>query len=335
MSVHVLNKERDERGAKGKAESSSQVEKLERNVQKLASARNDYTAHTSSLMADLNNAWNSRIAVLGPALASFAQAEKHFLELFAQEISTITASDRLTSVPPSQIPSTIAPSDIPTPAIAGDLKAKPPVSTEIDDRKEGVAEGIVSSSIISSNPFESQQPMQQPTYGQPMQQTTYAQPIQQPIQSSPPVVSSQISQQQVPYTSPVPTSSVIDTGVSTALITAPTPLAVQPQQDQFGLSSVNDQPSTRHAVAPGGMLSGEAVPQPASTIIVDPTPVLQQQASYTVSNAGSLVEPPKSFDIPTEQNRFTSIGLKQGEEESKRQRYEDEQKQHVAAGGQF
>jgi hypothetical protein len=56
--VAGLNKERDERSSKGKSETSSNREKLDRNMQKLDVARREYTAYASQLIADLLNVWS-------------------------------------------------------------------------------------------------------------------------------------------------------------------------------------------------------------------------------------------------------------------------------------
>jgi hypothetical protein len=124
--IHGLNKDREARAAKGKSDSSSDLEKFNRNNDKLSTARNDYTNFASALMADLTNNWNSRITILGPALASFIQAEKTFLQLYATELNEINKSAALPqlsqSAPADAIPPSVTSSDIPKPVVHGDLQ---------------------------------------------------------------------------------------------------------------------------------------------------------------------------------------------------------------------
>jgi hypothetical protein len=104
----------------------SQLEKFNRNNDKLNTARGDYTTFASSLMADLTNNWNARIAILGPALASFIQAEKTFLQMYATELNEINKSAALPQLsqaaPPSAVPPPISSADIPKPVVHGDLQ---------------------------------------------------------------------------------------------------------------------------------------------------------------------------------------------------------------------
>lgn len=84
-----LNKERDERGSKGKAESSSQREKHERNQAKLDAARMEYQSFSLPLIADLHAAWNNRAAAVGPILAAFASIEKEFVQIYGSQIEQV------------------------------------------------------------------------------------------------------------------------------------------------------------------------------------------------------------------------------------------------------
>lgn len=124
--IHGLNKDRETRSSKGKSESSSEMEKFNRNNDKLNQARADYTTFTSALMADLTNNWNGRVAILGPAMASFIQAEKSFLQLYATELNEINKAEKLPALsqaaPAEAMPPTITSADVPPPVVAGDLQ---------------------------------------------------------------------------------------------------------------------------------------------------------------------------------------------------------------------
>jgi len=87
--VAELTRERDERGSKGKPESSSQREKHDRNQGKLDAARTEYQSYSQPLIADLHAAWNNRATAVGPILAAFASIEKEFIQIYGAQLDSV------------------------------------------------------------------------------------------------------------------------------------------------------------------------------------------------------------------------------------------------------
>ena len=307
--VHELNKERDERSSKGKSETSKNIEKFDRNQQKLSAIRNEYTAFTSSLIADLTNAWNARIEVLGPALACFVQTEKLFLQIYATELSTVNNSHALQSPPVEAIQPTVVAADIPRPVVAGDLQNKP----------------VEGQSWSSAPPEPAPMPMASSVPG-----------------GTPPAEASPAAGTYVPGPALEPNSNPFEE-----------PSAIEPKEGDFtpaarsgfvGQSDANTyvkndstfQTPTSQVHIPGGMDAPAYSSNPqASTavverdIIVDPTTVQQEISGYAHTTTMPGMAQPNAYDLK-DPNAFskenTGILKSQGEEESKRQRYEEEQK---------
>jgi len=85
----TLIKEREERGAKGKPESASQKDKMDRNQHKLDTVRSEYTTFAQPLIVEMLAAWQTRAVSLGPILAAFASVEKEFVQVYGAAIDSV------------------------------------------------------------------------------------------------------------------------------------------------------------------------------------------------------------------------------------------------------
>jgi hypothetical protein len=110
--VTTLNRCRDERGSKGHPETLDQIRKHDRNCQKLDLARSAYVQHTSELVADLSNVWNARVAILGPAIASFVEVEKLFSNGYVAALSEMTRSASLETAPAGLVSRRLTAADV-------------------------------------------------------------------------------------------------------------------------------------------------------------------------------------------------------------------------------
>jgi len=163
----TLIKEREERGAKGKPESASQKDKMDRNQHKLDTVRSEYTTFAQPLIVEMLAAWQTRAVSLGPILAAFASVEKEFVQVYGAAID---------SVHPEQIGT--APITASHIALQQRQAANPPVtgvtttSTTTNVVTPILAVPAASSSISSSNinanaainPFAGNTPIAEPAH---------------------------------------------------------------------------------------------------------------------------------------------------------------------------
>lgn len=90
--VNELRDDRDKRASKGKTESSSDVDKFDRNMRKLEEIRLQYDEAHTRLMADLARLWDQeRMVNLGPLLREFTQQEQQFAGAYSRAVDNIRA----------------------------------------------------------------------------------------------------------------------------------------------------------------------------------------------------------------------------------------------------
>ena len=89
--VEGLQKEREDRQLKGKAEKQAEVEKMERNNVKLTDTGDRYRLYNAELMHDLQMLFISRLKTYGPCLQQFVTAEKR---LSSDYYACMTSVDR-------------------------------------------------------------------------------------------------------------------------------------------------------------------------------------------------------------------------------------------------
>lgn len=110
----------------------------DRNIVKLDAARSDYTSFVTTLMADLNTAWNGRVQTLGPAMAAFVEVERGFVELYGNSLAMIHGSNQLQAAPEGIALAPVQASQVSTPPIAQSLGPMP-VSSHTGATNEAVA----------------------------------------------------------------------------------------------------------------------------------------------------------------------------------------------------
>lgn len=265
--VHDLNKEREERTLKGKSETPKNVEKFDRNQQKLDTSRNEYTTFTSVLMADIMSAWNGRIEVIGPALAAFVEAEKHFLAFYREELDEVNKSEQLTTPPAEVRTSPVDPSTIPQPMIAGDLQNRATTGEEVAAGRP-IGQPATPSNYYQQPPLAQQRSNAAETprssfgsEGQPsMQQAGLAQTTS---------MSQQTPRSQVASATPRGVGQAAGSGLYVASDTNPSP------EEQQGATTTS------------------------SNIVIDPTSVQREQSGY-ISHATAVPQPQQSPEQPTQ-----------------------------------
>lgn len=350
--VAGLNTERDERASKGKVETSSQMEKHDRNQHKLDAARNEYTQFTASLMADLHNTWSQRVAVLGPALAGFIEVEKQFVELYRNELLSVHKSGELQQAPAGSVPASLNAGDFGS-AVPGQALGPGDLTTVNSTPRRNSASANANANNTSTvyPPLSQQQQLQ----------------IQQ---------QQQVAAAALPATAPVGGVAVVDNNsLSTGLqqshamaatqqpmpTVAATPVSTS-SADQFGFESVNQaaqaqaqqqqqhQQQQQQAAIPSADPSAVQGPAPAlysSTQSLGqmssapaPAPASVDNGNNPFATPRSAVQAPAAAAAPvaSEQNPFEKGQANEGapiegiqvkdehEEESKRQRFEEEQK---------
>ena len=80
--VEGLQKEREDRSLKGRAEKPAETEKYDRNNQKLNDSGDRYRIHNAELMHDLQMLYISRLRTYGPCFNQFVSAERRFSSVY-------------------------------------------------------------------------------------------------------------------------------------------------------------------------------------------------------------------------------------------------------------
>jgi hypothetical protein len=181
--VHELNKEREERSSKGKSESSSQREKMDRNQHKLDGVRTEYTNFTAPLIKELLGAYEGRAAQLGPILAAFASIEKEYVQIYSNAIDQVHPEQvGVQSIAGGAVASASAaglkPSPSPLPAnVATGVSPAPPIMQQqqqpIQQYPSQDSHGAGSSNVFGEINEQNQTPPQQ----QPPQEIIISQPV--------------------------------------------------------------------------------------------------------------------------------------------------------------
>lgn len=389
--VHDLTREREDRTAKGKSEKPKDLERFDRNQDKLSKARFEYQNHTSALMADLQTAWSKRIEVVGPALAAFVQAAKDFTQLYAAELSAVNHSDKLTQPPAELLRQPVHPREVPLPTVSGDMQkpgadvgageATPLTSSTagtnaamsstagLEARPQTLTATPITASGVSSSPAAVVE-------GSPMQPAATS-AAETPAAAAEPLASSSGLAAPIPDVAPMPNASphaedpihaasAEARGEAQDYPQAQTALQVPSQEqiashahaeaegaiprDDINLRSQTDstyqtpatQPSaptapdfssnldSRTAMLGGDSSGGELLQASTAaverSIVVDPTTVLHEQAGYTHESALPGMQQQETFDVAAGGLDKSGTLKSQGEEESKRQKYEEEHK---------